>query len=42
MDLNEQLFQYETEIVEVQTNSEIGSELGPLKYSSGINWFRYG
>ena len=34
--LNEQLFQYETEIVEVQTSSEIGSELGPLKYLSGL------
>jgi len=34
--LNEQLFQYETEIVKVQTNSEIGSELGPLKYLSGL------
>ena len=34
--LNEQLFGYETEIVEVQTNSEIGSELGPLKYLSGL------
>ena len=34
--LNQQLFDYETEIVEVQTNSEIGSELGPLKYLSGL------
>jgi len=34
--LNEQLFGYETEIVEVQTSSEIGSELGPLKYLSGL------
>ena len=34
--LNEQLFQYETEIVEVQTSSEIGSELGPLKYLAGL------
>ena len=34
--LNEQLFEYETQIVEVQTNSEIGSELGPLKYLSGL------
>jgi hypothetical protein len=34
--LNQQLFEYETEIVEVQTNSEIGSELGPLKYLSGL------
>ena len=34
--LNQQLFEYETEIVEVQTTSEIGSELGPLKYLSGL------
>ena len=35
-DLNQQLFDYETEIVEVRINSEIGSELGPLKYLSGL------
>jgi hypothetical protein len=35
-DLNQKLFEYETEIVEVQTSSEIGSELGPLKYLSGL------
>jgi len=34
--LNQQLFEYETEIVEIQTNSEIGSELGPLKYLAGL------
>ena len=34
--LNQQLFDYETEIVEIQTSSEIGSELGPLKYLSGL------
>jgi hypothetical protein len=34
--LNEQLFDYETEIVEVSTNSELASELGPLKYLSGL------
>ena len=34
--LNQQLFEYETEIVEVQTNNEIGSELGPLKYLAGL------
>jgi hypothetical protein len=34
--LNEQLFAYETEIVEVSTNSELTSELGPLKYLSGL------
>ncbi len=35
-DLNQQLFEYETEIVEIRTSSEIGSELGPLKYLSGL------
>ena len=35
-DLNEQLFKYETEIVEVSSNSEIAGELGPLKYLSGL------
>ena len=34
--LNEQLFDYETEIVEVSTNSELAGELGPLKYLSGL------
>ena len=34
--LNEQLFDYETEIVEVTTNNEIAGELGPLKYLSGL------
>ena len=34
--LNQQLFDYETEIVEVKINSEVGSELGPLKYLSGL------
>ena len=34
--LNEQLFKYETEIVEIQTNSELAGELGPLKYLSGL------
>lgn len=34
--LNQQLFNYETEIVEVRINSEVGSELGPLKYLSGL------
>jgi hypothetical protein len=34
--LNEQLFNYETEIVEVSTNSELAGELGPLKYLSGL------
>ena len=34
--LNQQLFDYETEIVEIKSASEIGSELGPLKYLSGL------
>jgi len=34
--LNEQLFSYETEIVEISTNSELAGELGPLKYLSGL------
>jgi hypothetical protein len=34
--LNEQLFDYETEIVEISTNSELAGELGPLKYLSGL------
>ena len=35
-DLNEKLFEYETEIVEVSTSSSIAGELGPLKYLSGL------
>ncbi len=35
-ELNEQLFEYETEIVEVKTNNDIAGELGPLKYLSGL------
>ena len=34
--LNQQLFDYETEIVEIQSNSEIAGELGPLKYLAGL------
>ena len=34
--LNEKLFDYETEIVEVSTSNEIAGELGPLKYLSGL------
>lgn len=34
--LNEELFGYETEIVEIQSGSEIAGELGPLKYLSGL------
>jgi len=35
-ELNEELFKYETEIVEIQTGSDIAGELGPLKYLSGL------
>ena len=34
--LNTQLFDYETEIVEIRTGSDIAGELGPLKYLSGL------
>ena len=34
--LNQQLFNYETEIVEIQSGSEIAGELGPLKYLAGL------
>jgi hypothetical protein len=34
--LNQQIFDLDTEIVEVQTSSETASELGPLKYISGL------
>jgi hypothetical protein len=35
-ELNTQLFDYETEIVNIKTNSELAGELGPLKYLSGL------
>jgi len=35
-DLNTQLFEYETEIVEIKSSSDIAGELGPLKYLSGL------
>ena len=35
-DLNQQLFEYETEIVEVTSNANVAGELGPLKYLSGL------
>ena len=35
-ELNEQLFNYETEIVEIQTGNDLAGELGPLKYLSGL------
>ena len=34
--LNQQIFDLDTEIVEIQTSSETASELGPLKYISGL------
>ena len=34
--LNEDLFNYETEIVEIRSGSEIAGELGPLKYLAGL------
>ncbi len=34
--LNQQLFEYETEIIEVTSNANIAGELGPLKYLSGL------
>jgi cell division protein FtsB len=34
--LNQQLFDYETEIVEVTSNANIAGELGPLKYLSSL------
>ena len=34
--LNEELFNYETEIVEIKMNDSIAGELGPLKYLSGL------
>ena len=35
-ELNEQLFNYETEIVEIRTGTDLAGELGPLKYLSGL------
>ena len=34
--LNQQLFEYETEVVEITSNANIAGELGPLKYLSGL------
>jgi hypothetical protein len=34
--LNTQLFDYETEIVEIQTGNDLAGELGPLKYLSDL------
>jgi len=35
-EVNQSIFDLETEIVEVQTNDELAGELGPLKYLSGL------
>jgi hypothetical protein len=34
--LNNQLFDYETQIVEIKTNNDLAGELGPLKYLSNL------
>jgi len=38
-DLNLKLFEYEEEIVEVKLSDAVSSELGPLKYLSGLTGF---
>jgi chaperonin cofactor prefoldin len=35
-ELNTQLFDYESEIVEIKTGNDLAGELGPLKYLSGL------
>lgn len=35
-ELNTQLFEYETQIVDIKTGSNLAAELGPLKYLSGL------
>ena len=35
-ELNDKIFEYETEIVEIKTGNDLAGELGPLKYISGI------
>lgn len=35
-ELNTQLFEYETQIVDIKTGSDLAGELGPLKYLSGL------
>ena len=35
-DVNQSIFDLETEIVEVETSSDLAGELGPLKYLSGL------
>lgn len=38
-DLNQKVFNLETEIVEVSSSNEVAGELGPLKYLSGITGY---
>ncbi len=35
-ELNNKIFEYETEIVEIKTGNDLAGELGPLKYITGI------
>ena len=35
-ELNQKIFDYETEIIDIKTNDEVAAELGPLKYLSGL------
>ncbi len=35
-ELNQKIFDYETEIIDIKTNDDIAAELGPLKYLSGL------
>jgi hypothetical protein len=41
-ELNEQLFEYETEIVEIKTGNDLAGELGPLKIPFRINRYPNG
>ena len=35
-ELNTQVFEFETELVDIKTNNDLAGELGPLKYLSGL------
>ena len=35
-ELNQKIFDYETEIIDIKTNDDVAAELGPLKYLSGL------
>lgn len=37
--LNSQIFEYESEIVEIETENELANELGPLKYLSSLTGY---